>query len=455
MVPASLDRPRSRQWSQTASGPLGQAGHAILIIDADRRCRTMLATYLSSQGFDVHGADDSTHALALLAERQFDIVFAAAPESGAEDLSMLRALRQAHPDVVVVLMTARASVENAGGEMCAGAYDHLVKPLDLEHVRSLLERVFDLSRSPSGGAPRRALEPAFLQATSPAMQRVVATSRTVAASDVTVLITGEGGTGKSRLARTIHDWSPRRAGPFVAVPCATIDRDLSEMELSHQVRRARAGTLYLDDIGDLAPELQAKLLHLLGESSFERIDGNDATMAPGPPEPRLIAATKRDLEADVRTGRFREDLFYRLSVVSIALPPLRERCEDIPALTDHILQRLAQRHRRGVPECGPDVRQRLCDYEWPGNVRELENALERAVVLSGPGPITLAHLPGRLQSARGGTIDTAASAPSLKDLERDHVRRVLAESSTLGEAAARLGIDPSTLWRMRKRWGLE
>jgi NtrC-family two-component system response regulator AlgB len=271
---------------------------------------------------------------------------------------------------------------------------------------------------------------------------------------VTVLITGESGTGKSMLASAIHAWSPRRAGPFITVACATIDRDLNETELFRHVRRASGGTLFLDDIGDLAPELQAKLLHVLVEPTFEWTDDDDGTTAPEPPELRVIAATKRDLEADVRAGRFREDLFYRLSVVAIALPPLRERREDIPALTDHILRRLAERHRRGVLERAPDVTQKLCEYHWPGNVRELENALERAVVLSAGGPIDLTHLPGRLLSTRGADTHDSAAA-SLKDLEREHVARVLAGSSTLGEAAARLGIDPSTLWRKRKRWGLE
>jgi DNA-binding NtrC family response regulator len=288
------------------------------------------------------------------------------------------------------------------------------------------------------------------------MRRVIATSRTVATSDVTVLITGESGTGKSMLASAIHAWSLRRAGPFITVPCATIERDLTEMELSRHVLRARGGTLFLDDVGDLAPELQAKLLRVLVEPGFERIDGDDDTTAPEPPELRVIAATQGDLEADVRAGRFREDLFYRLSVVSIALPPLRERREDIPALADHILHRLAERHRRSTLECAPDVVQKLCEYHWPGNVRELGNVLERAVVLSAGEPITLAHLPARLLSPRGmETDDPACPAASLKDLEREHVARVIAGSSTLGEAAARLGVDPSTLWRMRKRWGLE
>jgi len=290
-------------------------------------------------------------------------------------------------------------------------------------------------------------EPALLESASPAMQRVLATAHQVAASDVTLLLTGESGTGKNVLASAIHRWSPRRNGPFVTIACTTLAEHLLESELFGHVRgaftgawkdrpgrleAARGGSLFLDEVGELPPELQAKLLRFLEERRFERVGGAETLEV----DARIIAATNRDLEAEVRAGRFRDHL------------------EDLPALVDIILARLCARHGRGLLTLDDAARAALAAYRWPGNVRELVNALERAVVLAHGNTIRTDDLPDRLVApALDGPPPPSGS--SLDDLEQRHVRQVLAESSTLEEAAARLGINVTTLWRKRKRWGLD
>jgi NtrC-family two-component system response regulator AlgB len=284
---------------------------------------------------------------------------------------------------------------------------------------------------------------------------------------VTVLLSGESGTGKNVLAAAIHAWSPRHGGPFVTISCTTLAEHLLESELFGHVKgaftgawkdkpgrleAAHGGTVFLDEVGDLTVELQAKLLRFLEEHTFERV-GSAATIEV---DARVIAATNRDLEADVRAGRFREDLFFRLNVVGITLPPLRERNADLPALTDRILANVAARHRRGGVTLAPEARAAIAAYRWPGNVRELVNTLERAVVLSRDDTLRAEDLPDRLLApAPPPPLPAPTASLSLEELERRHIEQVLAESATLEEAAARLGINPTTLWRKRKRYGIE
>jgi two-component system, NtrC family, response regulator AlgB len=305
-----------------------------------------------------------------------------------------------------------------------------------------------------------------LESANPLMQRAIGTARQVAPSDAAVLLTGEGGTGKNVLARAIHAWSGRRSGPFVTIPCAALTDHRHGGSLLGHLRGAssgartdtpgpveafQGGTLFLDEVGDLPRELQGPLLRLLTERSFASIGDPERARA----NMRVIAATHHDLEAEVAAGRFRNDLFFRLNVVTIALPPLRERSEDLAAITDHILARLATRYRRSAVRISPEVRRLLAAYHWPGNTRELVNVLERAVILSQGDSIKPDHLPDCLLGrAPRAPADTPTNRLSLEELERQHIERVLADSGTLEEAATRLGINPTTLWRKRKRYHL-
>jgi NtrC-family two-component system response regulator AlgB len=388
--------------------------------------------------------------------------------AGMDGLALLREIRTRQPEAVVVLMTAYATVQGAVEAMRAGAYDYLVKPFSLDEVGLLLERVLEVRglRRENRSLREAARGVSVLESASPTMQGALETARRAAGSDATVLLTGESGTGKNVLAAAIHDWSPRRDAPFVTIACTTLAEHLLESELFGHVKgaftgawrdhpgrltAADGGTVFLDEVGELPVDLQAKLLRFLEEHRFERV-GDDRTLAI---DARVIAATNRELEAGVREGRFREDLYFRLNVIGIQLPPLRERGEDLDALTDRILASVAARHGRRVVTVSPEARAALRAYRWPGNVRELVNVLERAVVLARERTIRADDLPDRV-FAPGATSPAAADATlSLENLERQHIVRVLADSTTLEEAAARLGINPTTLWRKRKRYGLE
>jgi len=440
----------------------------ILIVDDEKNIRANLATYVRGLGHRAEVAADASAALAALDRDAFDVVLSDVRMAGMDGLALLREIRRRRPDAVVVLMTAYATVEQAVEAMRAGAYDYLVKPFSLDQVGLLLERVFEVKalRQENRTLRRAVVNPALLDSSSPAMQRALGTARQAAAADATVLLTGESGTGKNVLAAAIHDWSPRRESPFVTIACTTLAEHLLESELFGHVKgaftgawkdkrgrleAAQGGTIFLDEVGDLPPELQAKLLRFLEEHRFERVGGSDTIEV----DARIIAATNRDLEADVRSGRFREDLFFRLSVIAIALPPLRDRGADVDALADHILAGVAARYRRGALQLAPEARAAIARYRWPGNVRELVNALERAVVLSRGDVIRAEDLPDRLLAPTTVTGAADASAGSLEDVERRHIEQVLTESGTLDEAAARLGINVTTLWRKRKRWKIE
>jgi len=442
---------------------------SILIVDDEKNVRTHLATYARGLGHRTKTAEDATAALAAIDHHDFDVVFSDVRMAGIDGLALLREIRRRRPDAVVVLMTAYGTVQQAVEAMRAGAYDYLMKPFGLDQVGLLLDRVLEVQRlRRENRTLHRALdEPAVLESASPVTQRALATARQAATSDVTVLITGESGTGKNVLAAAIHDWSPRRGGPFVKISCTTLSDHLLESELFGHVKgaftgawkdkagrleAAAGGTVFLDEVGDLPLELQAKLLRFLEEHRFERVGGSETITV----DARVIAATNRDLEADVQTRRFREDLFFRLNVIAIRLPPLRERLADLPALTDHVLATLCVRHRHRPITLSDDARRVLAGYRWPGNVRELVNVLERTVVLSAGDSIRAEDLPDRLVAPSEPSAPPAADKDlSLDELERRHIQAVLADAATLEEAAARLGINPTTLWRKRRRWGIE
>lgn len=439
----------------------------ILIVDDEKHIRSHMATYVRSLGHSVQTAENGQEALAMLEQGSFDLVLSDVRMAGMDGLVLLREIRRRVPDAVVVLMTAYATVPQAVEAMKAGAYDYLMKPFSLEQVRLILDRALEVQqlRSENRRLKRAVDNSIVLDSASSVMSKALATARQAAATDVTVLLTGESGTGKTVLARQIHAWSPRGHGPFVTISCTTLADHLLESELFGHVKgaftgawkdkagrleAAARGTIFLDEVGDIPLELQSKLLRFLEERRFERVGGSSTIEV----DARVISASNRDLESEVRAGRFREDLFFRLNVIGIRLPALRERREDLSALTDHILAGLAARHGRTALVLMPDARLALEAYGWLGNIRELTNVLERAIVLSTGGSICVDDLPDRLLAPQP-SMETAGSEDALEELERIHIERVLAESATLDEAAVRLGINVTTLWRKRKRYGIE
>jgi NtrC-family two-component system response regulator AlgB len=437
----------------------------ILVADDEKNIRNHLSTYISSLGHEVESVADGIAALAQLDRGRFDILFSDVRMAGMDGLALLMEVRRKQPDLVVVLMTAYATVPQAVEAMRAGAYDYLVKPFSLDEVGLLLERILEMQAlKKENKALRNAIAPIALpESRNPTMQRVLALARQAATSDATVLLSGESGTGKNVLASSIHQWSSRRDGPFVTISCTTLVDHLLESELFGHVRgaftgawkdkpgrleAATGGTVFFDEVGELPPDLQGKLLRLIEERRFERVGGSETMRL----DARIIAATNRDLEAEARAGRFRRDLFFRLNVIGLRLPSLRERLEDLAALTDHVLGSLRVRHQRSSMQLAPGARELLAAYDWPGNIRELVNVLERAVVLARGDTIHDEDLADRLMAP---PVAEPLQSASLDDIERRHIQQVLADSATLEEAAARLGINSTTLWRKRKRYGIE
>ena len=443
----------------------------VLVVDDERNIRTHLATYVRSLGHATETAASAEEALALLGRTTFDLVLSDVRMPGLDGVALLAEIRKRAPETTVVLMTAYATVPQAVEVMRAGAWDYLVKPFSLDQIGLLLTRVLEVRdlRRENRRLRLAADEPVLLESESPAMQRALDVARRVAGSDATLLLTGESGTGKTVLARQVHAWSARHAAPFVTITCTTLSEHLLESELFGHVKgaftgawkdnpgrleAAAHGTVFLDEIGELSLELQAKLLRFLEERRFERVGGRTTIEV----DARLIAATNRDLETEVAAGRFRSDLFFRLNVIGIRLPPLRERRADLRRLVGHVLATLAARHHRdAVPQPTPEAWRAIEAYAWPGNLRELVNALERALVLSRPDAIDADALPDAVVAPAAPlppAIAAEASGGSLDVIERAHIEQVLAESPTLEQAAARLGIGVTTLWRRRKRYGI-
>jgi two-component system, NtrC family, response regulator AlgB len=352
--------------------------------------------------------------------------------------------------------------------MKAGACDYITKPFTPEQMRRVIERALEMHRLQ---AENRALretveEVPLLESGSAAMRRLLETAERAAASQATILLEGESGTGKTVLARQIHRWSRRSKRPFVVVNCTTLSEQLLESELFGHVRgaftgavkdkpgrleAADGGTVFLDEIADLGPELQAKFLRFVQEQVFERVGGQGTVSV----DTRIIAASNRSLAAEVGAHRFREDLFYRLGVITLTLPSLRERREDILPLAKRLLAAAAVRDGRPPLLLSAEAADALLHYPWPGNIRELRNAVERAAVLCPGDVLTPEYLPDSVFLGQGEIAPTSLTAASLEQVERKHILRVLNESTTLEDAAATLGINASTLWRKRKRYRLE
>ena len=442
----------------------------ILIVDDEKNTREGLARALRDE-YAVAEAENGQRALEWLETRHADVVLSDLRMPGLDGMALLSRLLARDPRPVLILLTAYGNIETAVEAMKRGAYDFLAKPVNLDRLELLLKRALAERRL---GAENQRLKAQLdskygfenILGTSPAMQEVFETIRQVAPTRATVLIQGESGTGKELVARALHQCGPRAPGPFIPVHCAALAPTLLESELfghekgaftgAQERRRGRfeladGGTLFLDEIGEIDAALQVKILRVLEERKFERVGGTETVGV----DVRLVAATNRDLKQLVEAGRFREDLFYRLYVVNVTLPPLRERDGDIVLLAQHYLKTLAAEHGKKTSGITPEAMDALTAYPWPGNVRELRNVIERMVVLGTGDKLTVRDLPAALRAAAGKTGPAAQAGHVLRDAERHLIEAALQRHKGHRTRAAQdLGISRRTLHRKLNEFGL-
>lgn len=442
----------------------------VLVVDDDEDTRGLLREILAKEGYDVETASDGKSALERITDRLPDLVMSDIHMPSLDGMSLLDELRNRHQDVPVILMTAYGSLKTAVDGLRSGAFDYLSKPFIVDDIRLVVRRALEhkhLSRQ--NEALKEQLRDRYrfdnLVGSSAGIVSVYKSIARVAHTDSTVLLQGESGTGKELIARAVHANSARSAGPFVAVDGGSLAESLLESELfGHErgsftgavaskkglLEKAHLGTCFLDEVADLSPVLQGKLLRVIQEREIRRVGSN----APMNIDVRIIAASKKDLDQLVKAGTFREDLYYRLNVVTIQIPPLRERSEDIPLLTQYFIQMYGHKKSPPVTGIAPEAMSLLTRYWWPGNIRELEHAIERAIALTPQSVIFPEDLPQSIQTA---TVQAAAQARgwvTLAELEKDHILRVLeAHNQDLGRAAAILGIHRKTLLRKLRYFG--
>ena len=439
----------------------------ILIVDDDRNIRRMLVAALEGGTHHIVEADRAEPALEALAAGGVAAVLTDVRMAGTDGFALLEKVKRTAPALPVILMTAFSSIPQAVEAIKLGAYDYVSKPFSAEHIRRVVARALELESLRTENLTlktriARLTEPNEFLMLGPRTRKLAETAGQVADSDATVLLSGESGTGKNLLARHIHQLSPRRSGPFVEVACTTLSEHLLESELFGHVRgsftgaikdkpgRLEAsdrGTVLLDEIGDLTSTVQTKLLRFLQDKTFERVGGAQTLKI----DARIIAATNQNLEQLVGQKKFREDLYYRLNVIELQMPALRERPGEILPLAEHFVARAAEEHRKPSLKLSEEARAALGAYSWPGNVRELRNAIARAVILCRGPEIALSDLPDKILAAP----PSGDANQTLEDLERRHIEVALEQAVTLEEAAEMLGINVATLWRKRKKYGLE
>ncbi len=446
----------------------------VLVVDDDEVTRNLLREVLQREGYTVYLADSGETAVGLIKKHKFPIIVSDIRMAEMDGMAVLREVKRASLQSAVILMTGFGSMAGAIQAIQQGAFDYVSKPFQMNDLKAVVARAakhWESLHEGRGSSPVVSLDTSekTLIGKSPKIVEVYKTLARAAMSASTVLITGESGTGKELVARAIHNNSSRRDRKFLAVNCGALAENLLESELFGHAKgsftgaiadkrglfeEAQGGTLFLDEIGDITPALQIKLLRVLQESEFKPVGSVESKKS----NVRVIAATHRDLDALVKIGKFRDDLFYRLKVISIELPSLRERMEDLPELVDYFLARYADQNRKQVSHVSDEAMSLLQSYSWPGNIRELEHAIERAVAMTNTTVLFPEDFPPEM--ARGletlSEGDDSLSKPSLEDLEKTHILRILRETHfNKSRASEILGIDRATLYRKAQKYGID
>jgi DNA-binding NtrC family response regulator len=447
-------------------------GEMILVVDDDPYIQEALGDRLESLGYGVTRASDGKQALEFIDHQDPQMVFLDIEMPGMKGLDVLREIRKREKDFPVVMITAYGSIDLAVEAMKEGAYDFIPKPFKAGHIALVVDKAMERQRLRrekevlSEEVDRRYR---LVAGASEKLNTVISAARKAAASKSTILLLGESGTGKELFARAIHSWSERKDRPFVAINCVGLSKELLESELfghekgaftgANQLKRgkielANGGTVFLDEVGDISEELQTKLLRFLQEREFDRVGGIQLIRV----DVRIIAATNRNLEAAVKEGRFREDLYYRINVVPIVLPPLRSRKEDVPALTQFFMQRFSNEANKNFTEISQEAMEALIGYDWPGNVRELANVIERSVVLGQPPRIQIEDLSPGIVAAEADLDNRSMSASyheSVDEYRREVIVNALAQTQGNRAAAARLlGLQRSYLLKLMKSFNI-
>jgi two-component system response regulator AtoC len=437
----------------------------VLVVDDEQLVRESLRDWLTESGYEVFTAENGFQALEFIDRERMGVVLADLVMPGMDGIELMKRAKEIIPNIDVIIVTAYGSIATAISAMKEGAYDYIEKPFCPERLELLVQKLVEHQNLVEENISlRQRLEDRHhfenIIAKSHKMQQVIEVIKTVAKSNASVLIIGDTGTGKELVARAVHSQSHRRDKPFVAVSCAALPESLLESELFGHERGAftgavaqrkgrfelaHRGTLFLDEIGEISANMQVHLLRVLEEKDITRVGGAEPIKV----DTRLVSATNKDLKMAVKEGRFREDLYYRLNVVTIELPPLRERREDIPLLAQHFLAKFAVENQKEVSTFSPEAMDFIMNYHWPGNVRELENAIERAVILAKDNVITLAELP------QEHLAPLPSSLRDLREVEREHILGVLAQTGgNYSEAARILGVTRMTLYNKAKAFGM-